>query len=127
MPKRILIVDDEVHLAKIIEFTLKRAGYETIVAHDGRNGLEKALTLMPDLIILDYTLPVLDGGIVCAELRRCETTRSIPIMILTAHDISRTCADGSVDADEWMEKPFNTEALLERIRELLEESIREAE
>ncbi len=118
MAKRILIVDDEIHLARIIEFTLKHAGYETILAHDGREGLEKALSGRPDLVILDFTLPVLDGGIVCRELKRAEATRFIPVMMLTARDISSRGSDESIGADAWMEKPFNMEALLERIRVL---------
>ena len=119
MKRTILIVDDEVHLTRILEFTLRQAGYDTIVAHDGREALEKALASTPDLAILDLTLPVLDGGIVCREIKRAAGGRGVPVIILTARDISSRGRDESIEADLWMEKPFKFEALLEGIRALI--------
>src|SRR5438309_650524 len=81
---RILIIEDERGLTEVLSYNLQREGYETIVAHDGQEGLRKAQTLLPDLILLDLMLPVLGGLEVCRELRAGERTRDIPIVMLTA-------------------------------------------
>ncbi len=119
MAPRILIIDDEVHLVKILEFILKRAGYETISAHDGKEGLETALAQRPDLVILDLTLPVLDGAEVCRGIRRAEGLSGVPVIMLTAHSRWGQGDEASISPDIWMEKPFNTGTLLEKIAELL--------
>src|SRR6185369_13347383 len=81
---RILIIEDERALTKVLSYNLEREGFAPIVAHDGQEGLRKAQTLLPDLIILDLMLPVLGGLDVCRELRAGERTREIPIIMLTA-------------------------------------------
>src|SRR5947199_405414 len=81
---RILIVEDERQLVKTLEYNFAREGYETLVAHDGGEGLRKAQTLLPDLVLLDLMLPVMNGLDVCRELRAGEKTREIPIIMLTA-------------------------------------------
>src|SRR5437763_13363380 len=81
---RILIIEDERALTEVLAYNLHREGYETIVAHDGQEGLRKAQTLLPDLILLDLMLPVLSGLEECRELKAGERTRDIPIVMLTA-------------------------------------------
>src|SRR5215469_14910545 len=81
---RILIIEDERPLTEVLTYNLQREGYETLVAHDGQEGLRKAQTLLPDLILLDLMLPIVGGLEVCRELRAGERTRSIPIVMLTA-------------------------------------------
>src|SRR5438128_3940517 len=81
---RVLIIEDERALCDVLVYNLQREGYETIVAHDGQEGLRKAQTLLPDLILLDLMLPVLSGLEVCRELKAGERTRDIPIVMLTA-------------------------------------------
>src|SRR5438445_3076892 len=81
---RILIIEDERDLVDVLVYNLQREGYETVVAHDGQEGLRKAQTLLPDMILLDLMLPVLNGLDVCRELRAGERTRHIPIVMLTA-------------------------------------------
>lgn len=117
--RKILIVDDEIHLARIIEFTLRAAGYETAVAHDGPEALEEAFASPPDLVILDLTLPRLGGEEVCRRLRAGERTRAIPVIMLTAYDVSRRPAGAKSGPDLWMEKPFEARILLDRIGELI--------
>lgn len=119
MKRTILIVEDEVHLARILDFTLRSAGYETIVAHNGREGLEKAISLCPDLVILDLTLPEIDGETVCREIRRAAGSKGTRVIILTGRDVGRGGGESSVGADLWMEKPFRFEALLDGIGRLL--------
>src|SRR3954449_8655752 len=85
MPRtRILVIEDERGLTEPLVYNLQREGYEAIVAHDGQEGLRKAQTLLPDLIILDLMLPVLSGHDVLRELRAGERTRDIPVIILSA-------------------------------------------
>jgi CheY-like chemotaxis protein len=81
---RILIIEDERALTDVLTYNLGREGFETVVANDGQEGLRKAQTLLPDLIILDWMLPVLNGLEVCRELRAREHTRAIPIVMLSA-------------------------------------------
>ena len=76
---RILIIEDERALTDVLTYNLQREGYETLVAHDGQEGLRKAQTLLPDLILLDLMLPAMSGLDVCRELRAGERTRDIPI------------------------------------------------
>ena len=81
---RILLIEDERDLTELLTYNLNREGYETLVAHDGQEGLRKAQTLLPELIILDMMLPTLDGQTVLRELRAGDRTRDIPVIILSA-------------------------------------------
>src|ERR1043166_3433507 len=76
---RVLVIEDERDMAEVLAYNLQREGYETVVARDGQEGLRKAQTLLPDLVLLDLMLPGLDGLSVCRELRAGERTRRIPI------------------------------------------------
>jgi two-component system phosphate regulon response regulator PhoB len=116
---RILIIEDERPLTDLLTYNLKREGYETIVAHDGQEGLRKAQMQLPDLIILDLMLPVLGGLEVCRELRAGERTRDIPIIILTAKAEETDQLVGfSLGADDYVTKPFSVKVLLQRIKAL---------
>jgi two-component system phosphate regulon response regulator PhoB len=116
---RILIIEDERALTDVLSYNLKRAGYEPIVAHDGQEGLRKAQTLLPDLVLLDLMLPVLNGLEVCRELRAGERTRTIPIVMLTAKAEETDQIVGfSLGADDYVTKPFSVKVLLERIKAL---------
>src|SRR5947209_7629220 len=117
---RILLIDDERGLTKVLTYNLQREGYETLVAHDGREGLIKAQTHLPDLILLDLMLPVLNGLEVCRELRAGERTRTIPILMLTAKAEETDQVVGfSLGADDYVTKPFSVKVLMERIKALL--------
>src|SRR5947199_8929372 len=114
---RILIVEDERQLVKTLEYNFAREGYETIVAHDGGEGLRKAQTLLPDLVLLDLMLPVKNGLEVCRELRNGEKTREIPIIMLTARAEETDQIVGfSMGADDYVTKPFSNKVLLQRIK-----------
>jgi two-component system phosphate regulon response regulator PhoB len=120
MPRtRILIIEDERPLTKVLSYNLQREGYEVTLAHDGQEGLNKALTHPPDLIILDLMLPTLDGLEVCRELRATEHTRTIPIVMLTAKAEETDQVVGfSLGADDYVTKPFSVKVLLQRIKAL---------
>jgi two-component system phosphate regulon response regulator PhoB len=116
---RILIIEDERGLTEVLAYNLHREGYETVVAHDGVEGLRKAQTQPPDLVILDLMLPGMDGLEVCRQLRAGKQTARIPILMLTAKSEETDQVVGfSVGADDYVTKPFSVKVLLQRIRAL---------
>lgn len=116
---RILVIEDERALVKVLTYNLQREGYETILAHDGQEGLRKAQSLLPDLILLDLMLPGLSGLDICRELRANERTRDIPIIMVTARAEETDQVVGfSMGADDYVTKPFSVKVLLQRIKAL---------
>jgi two-component system phosphate regulon response regulator PhoB len=120
MPKaKVLVIEDDRSLAEVLSYNLKAAGYEVLVATDGQDGLLKAETKSPDLVVLDLMLPVVDGLDVCRRLRAQPTTREIPIVMLTAKaEESDEIVGFSLGADDYVTKPFSVKILLERIKAL---------
>lgn len=118
--KRILLIDDETELVKAIEIRLKHAGYEVLTACDGRDGLEKAKSERPDLILLDILMPRMDGYQTLVELKALDKVKSIPVIMLTAEsmidDVSKAADSG---ADDYVVKPFSHVTLLEKIHKAL--------
>src|SRR3954451_10709601 len=85
MPKtKVLVIEDDRSLAEVLTYNLNVAGYEVLIATDGQDGLLKAQTKSPDLVLLDLMLPVVDGLDVCRRLRAGSATRDLPIIMLTA-------------------------------------------
>lgn len=124
MPQpRILIVEDERGLVQALNWHFTREGYETIVAGDGQEGLRKAKTLAPDIVLLDLMLPGIGGLDVCRELRVNERTRHIPIIMITAKSEETDQIVGfSMGADDYVTKPFSNKVLLQRVKALLRRS-----
>jgi two-component system phosphate regulon response regulator PhoB len=117
---RILIVEDERGLTQTLSWYFNREGYETLVAHDGQEGLRKAQALLPDVVLLDIMLPGLGGLEVCRELRAGERTRDIPIIMITAKSEETDQVVGfGMGADDYVTKPFSNKVLLERVKALL--------
>ncbi|HRZ86427.1 MAG TPA: ATPase, T2SS/T4P/T4SS family [bacterium] len=116
----ILIVEDEPDLARILGITLEDAGYDTIRAANGAEGVEMAVRERPDLAILDVMMPEMDGFEAVRQLRSRIETAVIPIMMLTAVKDKASEVKGlDLGADDYVTKPFDTERLLARIRLLL--------
>jgi len=114
---RILIVEDEVKIARFLELELKHEGYEVLLAHDGREGLRKALETDVNLVLLDLMLPELNGMEVCRRLRM---ESEVPVIMLTARDQTIDKVMGlDIGADDYITKPFAIEELLARIRTAL--------
>jgi len=110
---KILIVEDDAQILRVLELELKHEGYEVDTARDGLAGLERALK-EPDLVVLDLMLPKLDGMEVCARIR---AKSNVPIIMLTAKDrIPDRVAGLDRGADDYLTKPFSIEELLARIR-----------
>ncbi|NLV57370.1 MAG: response regulator transcription factor [Clostridiales bacterium] len=111
---KILIVEDEVKIARFVTLELQHEGYMVEVAHDGRTGLALCESWQPDLLILDLMLPELSGIEVCRRLRQ---NSDLPIIMLTAKDdVSDKVMGLDMGADDYMTKPFAIEELLARIR-----------
>jgi two-component system phosphate regulon response regulator PhoB len=116
---RVLVIEDERDLVDVLKYNLDREGYDTIIAHDGLEGLRKAQTLLPDLILLDIMLPGMSGTDVCRELRAGERTRDIPIIIISARSEETDQVVGfSLGADDYVTKPFSAKVLMQRIKAL---------
>jgi two-component system phosphate regulon response regulator PhoB len=121
MPKsHVLVIEDDRSLADVLTYNLDQAGYQVSVARDGQDGLHQAEVKVPDLIILDLMLPVMDGLEVCRRLRASSVTRDILVVMLTAKsEESDQIVGFSLGADDYVSKPFSTRVLLERIKALL--------
>jgi CheY-like chemotaxis protein len=117
---KILLVEDNEMNRDMLSRRLVRRGYEVVVAVDGREGVDKARTEAPALVLMDMSLPVLDGWEATRELRADPATRSIPVIALTAHamagDREKALAAGCDDFDT---KPIELERLLGKIAALL--------
>lgn len=111
----ILLIEDEIKLARFIELELNSEGYRITVAHDGMAGLTLARESSPDLVILDWMLPGLTGVEVCRRLRT--TGNKVPVIMLTARDeVQDRVAGLDAGADDYVVKPFSIEELLARVR-----------
>lgn len=117
MPKKILLVEDEKHIARFVELELQHEGYEVKTAFHGREGLALATSENFDVLLLDVMLPSINGIEIC---RRIRTQSQVPIILLTARDaVMDRVAGLDAGADDYIVKPFAIEELLARIRTIL--------
>ncbi|MBW2149222.1 MAG: response regulator [Deltaproteobacteria bacterium] len=122
---KILVVDDEPDVQEMIKVALEGAGYEVIVADNGREGVDKARKEKPEGIVLDIMMPEMDGFTACKELKNDPDTENIPILILTGlgEKISSTRYARnmglSLEADDFLEKPVEPDEMVKRLKEIL--------
>lgn len=117
---KILIADDDGDLLDILAFSLRREGFEVVSARDGREALARVAAEQPDLVVLDVTMPELDGFEVCRRLRR---ESSIPIIMLTARGEDENIVLGlDIGADDYVTKPYSPRELIARVRALVRRS-----
>ncbi len=128
MPKKILVVDDDLDLQRQMEALLGKKGYQVVAAYDGDEGLQKVVEERPDLIVLDVMMPVKDGFTACRELKtddRYYFFSHIPVIMLTVYPEDREKLHLSVregmtmEAEDYIQKPFDPQELLSRVEELL--------
>ena len=120
---KILVVDDEIYIVHILDFSLGMEGYEVVTALDGEQAVEKARSEKPDLIVLDIMMPKLDGYETCKILKRDDATRQIPVILLSAKGRNVDQKIGfEVGADDYITKPFSPRKLVERINSILGQS-----
>jgi len=117
---RILIVDDDLAIVKVMQNYLIRSGFYTFAAFDGEEALKKVEEVSPDLIVLDVMMPKLDGYEVCKILKENDKTRFIPIIMVTAFGEKRNKIKGiEIGADDFLTKPLDVDELLAKVRSLL--------
>ena len=117
---KILVVDDEIYIVHILDFSLGMEGYEVLTALDGEQALEKARAEHPDLIVLDIMMPKLDGYETCKMLKADDRTKYIPVILLSAKGRNVDQKIGfEVGADDYITKPFSPRKLVERINAIL--------
>ena len=116
MGKTILIVEDEPKNMTLTRDMLKISGYETIEAVDGRQGVEKAKSAKPNLILMDIMMPKMDGYAACLEIKADPATKNIPVIMLTAvgYDLNKRLAK-QMGADGYVTKPFSRQQLVDAI------------
>jgi two-component system alkaline phosphatase synthesis response regulator PhoP len=121
VPKKILAVDDEKHIVRLVQVNLERAGYEVVTANDGKEALQKVQDENPDLLVLDVMMPYMDGFEVLQNLRRNPATRDIPVIMLTAKaqdaDVFKGWQSG---VDCYLTKPFNPMELLSFVKRIFD-------
>ncbi|MGE5177074.1 MAG: response regulator transcription factor [Hyphomicrobiales bacterium] len=121
---KILVVDDEIYIVHILDFSLGMEGYEVVTALDGEQALEKLKTEKPDLIVLDIMMPKVDGYEVCKAVKGNPETAQIPVILLSAKGRTVDQKVGfDVGADDYITKPFSPRKLVERINQLLGQAV----
>ena len=121
---KVLVVDDSKAIVDLIERMLNREGYLVVKAHDGEEALQKVFEEKPDLVVLDISMPKMDGLDVCRRLKGNEKTRLIPIVMLTGRDYVEDKIEGLITgADDYITKPFNNKEFLVRVKGLLDKTI----
>ncbi len=119
----ILVVEDEAALATMLRYNLEKQGFRVDEASDGPEALTRIAETAPDLVLLDWMLPVMSGIEVCRQIRRRPATRDLPVIMVTARTEDQDAVRGlNTGADDYITKPFSVEALLARIRALLRRS-----
>ena len=116
----VLVVEDEAALATMLRYNLEKQGFRVDEAGDGQEALTRISEVPPDLVLLDWMLPVMSGIEVCRQIRRRPDTRDLPVIMVTARTDDQDAVRGlNTGADDYITKPFNMEALLARMRALL--------
>jgi two-component system OmpR family response regulator len=117
MGKKILVVDDDAHIREVVQFALEKAGFEVVQSGDGQQALGILRRLNPDLVILDITMPEIDGLAVCREIRK---TSDLPILFLSSRsdEIDRVVGL-EIGGDDYVTKPFSPRELVARVQIIL--------
>src|SRR5277367_2267701 len=120
MKQKILLIEDERPIVEVLTYNLTKEGFEVFAASDGREGLARARSVLPDLVILDLMLPIFDGLQVCRELRGDAKTQGIRVLMLTARSEEVDEIIGfNMGADDYVTKPFKLKPLIHRVKALM--------
>src|SRR5271166_2102418 len=116
----VLVVEDEAPLLTMLRYNLEKQGFRVDEAGDGQEALTRIAEQQPDLVLLDWMLPVMSGIEVCRQIRRRSSTRDLPVIMVTARTEDQDAVRGlNTGADDYITKPFSMDALLARMRALL--------
>ena len=114
---KILIIEDELNQANLIQFNLEQDGYEVYTAKDGEEGLTKAHEILPDLILLDWMIPKMSGPDVCRKIRKSRDIKETPIIMISAKSEEQDKVFGlDLGVDDYISKPYSIKELLARVR-----------
>lgn len=122
MAKRILIIDDQPFMIKLIQYNLRKHGYETVTETDGLKALDKIESIAPDMVFLDVRMPNITGTALCAQFRQKNIMKDVPIIILTGQLQDSVEKEAkAAGATDFMTKPFSPAALAAKVKDLLGE------
>jgi two-component system alkaline phosphatase synthesis response regulator PhoP len=120
MEKKILVIEDDPATSRLVDYSLRHEGYQVITASNGLEGVRKALSESPDLVILDVMLPGMDGFEICHRLRSEPTTANLPILMFSAKAQEIDKETGiKVGADDYLTKPAAPAEIVSRVEKLL--------
>ena len=118
--RRVLVVDDEIHIVHVVAIKLRNNGYEVISAENGAEAFELAREEKPDIIVTDFQMPVMTGLQLVEKLRQCEETKDIPVIMLTARGFAvENESKEELQISEFLSKPFSPKELLRSIEDAL--------
>ncbi|KAA0875147.1 response regulator transcription factor [Nitrincola tapanii] len=120
---QVLVVDDEPNILLSLEFLMEQAGFQVHTAADGESALQTINAITPDLVLLDISLPGISGFDVLEQLRQDPRFKRLPVIMLTAHGREVEKEKGlALGADDYVTKPFSTQALVQKVHHLLNEA-----
>ena len=120
MKTKVLVIDDEKHIVELLKFNLETMNYDVYYSYDGLDGFNKITKIRPDLILLDWMLPTINGIDLLKKMRSDKTLKNTPVIMLTAKDVESDKIDGlNSGADDYITKPFSIKELLARINSVL--------
>jgi two-component system alkaline phosphatase synthesis response regulator PhoP len=118
--KKILIVDDEPNIVMSLEYTFKKNNYEVFIARDGQEALDIVTNTIPDLIILDVMMPMVDGYNTLEQIKKNDTLKHIKVIFLSAKNKESDIEKGmALGADAYLTKPFSIKKVVDQVNELL--------
>jgi len=120
MGNKILVVDDDPEISSLVQYTLESMGHQVQVCDNGREVLDNLHSYKPDLMLLDVMLPGIDGYSLANQITEDPDSKSMPIIVLSALEPSRTMFQRFTQVSAFLTKPFNTEELIARIKVLMD-------
>jgi CheY-like chemotaxis protein len=116
--KVILVIDDELVTANMLQIALEDEGYRVVVAHNGKTGLARAREARPDLVLLDFMMPIMDGPATLAQMRADEVLSSVPVILMSSID-EKSVGSNVAGYRRFVRKPFKLDSLMRLIQEVL--------
>jgi len=118
--KKVLVVDDEIHIVHVVAIKLRNNGYEVVTAENGAEAFELACQENPDIIVTDFQMPVMTGLELVDKIRQCEQTKNIPVILLTARNFAISQEQqAKLQISDCLSKPFSPKELLGNIEDIL--------
>jgi len=118
--RKVLVVDDEIHIVHVVAIKLRSNGFEVITASNGQEAFEKACEQLPDIVVTDLQMPVMDGLQLVAKLRESDKTKDIPIIMLTGRSFTiEKEQKEQLQISDCLGKPFSPKELLKKIEDIL--------